>query len=81
MSVHVYRKILSEDQVMGSCICVFNPAERKYMYILGRIGLYFVGLGEKLNYVMELPSKGNWRTRETENILQVFGENNELFLR
>ena len=33
---------------------------RKDKYILGRIGLYFWGFGEKLNFFRDLGSKGKY---------------------
>ena len=48
-------------------------------YILGRIGLYFGGFGEKLNCFRDLGSKGKILLGRQENYFQGFWEINALF--
>ena len=52
---------------------------RKEQYILGRIGLYFWGFGEKLNYFRDLGSKGKILLGSQRNYFQGFWEINALF--
>ena len=52
---------------------------QKEKYILGRIGLYFWGFGEKLNYFRDLGSKGNILLGSRGNYFQGFEEINALF--
>ena len=52
---------------------------RKEKYILGRIGLYFWGLGEKLNCFRDLGTKGKILLWSRGNYFQGFGEINALF--
>ena len=52
---------------------------RKEKYILGRIGLYFWGFGEKQNYFRDLGSKGKIYLEGQGNYFHGFGEIHALF--
>ena len=49
-----------------------NLIEQKEKYILGRIGIYFRGFGEKLNYFRDLGSKG--KNYQGADIFQGLGD-------